>query len=122
MNRTDYIECTECHNIVPFDKGIDHDEGFICHICIQNEHYCQLTEFENDPLHKNVPVEDLFHPTKPHLRTFIIAMCLGLIALLTILITILKQGEHDEQTTPTSDYDRKWNQETQENLNRKRGM
>ena len=114
----EYIECTECHNIVKYENGIDHPEGFICHICIQNEFYARLAEFENDPLHKNIPVEDLFQSQERKvIKAFIIAMCLSLIAILTILISILKNGDNDETTTQSFKCDGNWNQEAQKNLN-----
>ena len=106
----EYIECTECHNIVEYDKGIDHEKGFICHICIQDDFYKRLDEFENDPLHKDIPVEDLFKSQeKKFIKTYIIALCLSLLAIISIITIIIKQGDNNEQDNQPSQCSREWN-------------
>lgn len=118
----DYRTCTTCMRTTSKYHGCVNEETFQCSSCIQKEHDDAMEDFLNDPDHKDILVEDLFQAQqKRYIRAFIIAMCIALISILTILITIIK-GEHDEQTTSTSDYNRKWYQETQKNLNRKGGM
>ena len=58
------MKCTECGKNIDFDKGINHKEGFICHTCIQDEHYARLDALLKDPTHKDIPIDDIFTESK----------------------------------------------------------
>lgn len=116
MNQTDYIECTECHNIVPITEGTDHKEGFICKVCIQNDFYARLEEFENDPKHKNIPIDDLFTDHDVVIRRLAYIL-LGILITIIILLLNLMGEENYEKANTIINYNRIENPTTQKNLN-----
>lgn len=117
-------KCTDCGKLFPLEKGIDHDEGFLCHTCIQNEHYRQMDEMLNDPAHINYVVDDIFIEDTHHRKNIrLMVIFAALLLLFTIITTLILaiRSRYEENYQP-SNINGKWNQTSQEKSNRKGGM
>lgn len=58
------MECHACHCFTSINHGIVDTLGFTCNICLQDEYYSQMDECLNDPLHKDIEIDDIFEPPK----------------------------------------------------------
>lgn len=59
------VECVICHCFTSKGHGIqDHNIGFTCNTCLQDEYYAQMEDLINDPLHKDIEIDDIFEPPK----------------------------------------------------------